>query len=253
MIRVGARGITTRRLRTVLTALAIVLGVAMVSGAYTLTDTMKGAADSLSSSAYDGTAAVVSAKTVVKVDSRLPGPPRHSTATRSTRFARYPEWRRRWAASRTRRGIVGKDGDVVGTRPVLRSRGSTAHAGELSPFRLKEGRFATGPGQVVIDAGTADREGYSLGDTIAVQARGPEQKMRVTGIGTFGDVDSIGTATFALFDLHAGAAAVPQERQLHRDPRGRAGLGPQAALGVAAATRFRSRPRRRTTASRSTA
>jgi putative ABC transport system permease protein len=72
MTRVGLRGITTRRLRTVLTALAIVLGVAMVSGAYTLTDTMKGAADSLSSSAYDGTAAVVSAKTVVKVDSDYP-------------------------------------------------------------------------------------------------------------------------------------------------------------------------------------
>jgi len=51
MTRVGLRGITQRRLRTVLTALAIVLGVAMVSGAYTLTDTMKGAADSLSSSA----------------------------------------------------------------------------------------------------------------------------------------------------------------------------------------------------------
>ena len=60
MTRVGLRGITTRRLRTVLTALAIVLGVAMVSGSYTLTDTMRGAADSLSSSAYDGTAAVVS-------------------------------------------------------------------------------------------------------------------------------------------------------------------------------------------------
>ena len=56
---------------------------------------------------------------------------------------------------------------------------------------------------MVIDAGTADREGYSIGDTIAIQARGPQQKMRVTGIGTFGDVDSIGTATFALFDLHA--------------------------------------------------
>jgi putative ABC transport system permease protein len=58
MPRVALRGITTRRLRTVLTALAIVLGVAMVSGSYTLTDTMRGAADSLSSSAYDGTAAV---------------------------------------------------------------------------------------------------------------------------------------------------------------------------------------------------
>ena len=63
MTRVALRGVTTRRLRTVLTALAIVLGVAMVSGSYTLTDTMRGAADSLSSSAYDGTAAVVSAKT----------------------------------------------------------------------------------------------------------------------------------------------------------------------------------------------
>ena len=68
MTRVALRGITTRRLRTVLTALAIVLGVAMVSGSYTLTDTMRGAADSLSSSAYDGTAAVVSAKTAFKAD-----------------------------------------------------------------------------------------------------------------------------------------------------------------------------------------
>ena len=72
MTRVGLRGITTRRLRTVLTALAIVLGVAMVSGSYTLTDTMRGAADSLSSSAYDGTAAVVSAKTAFDVDEEFP-------------------------------------------------------------------------------------------------------------------------------------------------------------------------------------
>ena len=55
----------------------------------------------------------------------------------------------------------------------------------------------------MIDAGTADREGYSVGDKIAIQARGPERKLKVSGIGTFGDVDSIGTATFALFDLHA--------------------------------------------------
>ena len=81
--------------------------------------------------------------------------------------------------------------------------GLDPQAGKLSPFKLKEGRFATGPGQVVIDAGTADREGYSVGDTITVQTRGPERKVEVTGIATFGDVDSIGTATFALFDLDA--------------------------------------------------
>ena len=71
MKRVALRGIAARPVRTILTTLAIVLGVAMVSGAFTLTDTMRGAADSLSSSAYDGTDAVVSARTAFKIDALI--------------------------------------------------------------------------------------------------------------------------------------------------------------------------------------
>jgi putative ABC transport system permease protein len=185
----------------VLTALAIVLGVAMVSGSYTLTDTMRGAADSLSSSAYDGTAAVVSEKTAFDAgDDYLVRP---SIPERTLEQVRdVPGVKQSVGSISDEARIVGKDGDVVGTGPYF-GVGLDPQAGKLSPFKLKEGRFATGPGQVVIDAGTADREGYSLGDTITVQARGPEQKVEVTGIATFGDVDSIGTATFALFDLDA--------------------------------------------------
>jgi putative ABC transport system permease protein len=201
MTRVGIRGITSRRLRTVLTALAIVLGVAMVSGSYTLTDTMRGAADSLSSSAYDGTAAVVSAKTAFEVDDESPVRPSISEGTLDEVSAVSGVEKAVGSISDEAR-IVGKDGDVVGTGPYF-GVGLDPQAGKLSPFELKEGRLATGPGQVVIDAGTADREGYSVGDPISVQARGPERKVEVTGIATFGDVDSIGTATFALFDLHA--------------------------------------------------
>jgi hypothetical protein len=68
MINVAFKGLAARRLRTALTALAIVLGVAMVSAAFTITDTMRGAADSLSSAAYDGTDAVVGARTSFDVD-----------------------------------------------------------------------------------------------------------------------------------------------------------------------------------------
>jgi putative ABC transport system permease protein len=202
MTRVGLRGITTRRLRTVLTALAIVLGVAMVSGSYTLTDTMRGAADSLSSSAYDGTAAVVSAKTAFEAngDDFSVRPPISERALGEVRAV--PGVERAVGSTSDEARIVGKDGDVVGSGPYF-GEGLDPSAGKLSPFKLKEGRFATGPGEVVIDAGTADREHYSVGDTITVQARGPEQKVMVTGIATFGDVDSIGTATFALFDLKA--------------------------------------------------
>jgi len=51
MTRVALKGLASRPVRTLLTTLAIVLGVGMVSAAFTLTDTMRGAADSLSSAA----------------------------------------------------------------------------------------------------------------------------------------------------------------------------------------------------------
>jgi putative ABC transport system permease protein len=62
MTRVALKGLAARPLRTALTALSIVIGVAFVCAAYTLTDTMRGAADSLSSAAYRGTDAVVLAR-----------------------------------------------------------------------------------------------------------------------------------------------------------------------------------------------
>src|SRR5687767_4638646 len=211
MTRVGLRGITTRRLRTVLTALAIVLGVAMVSGSYTLTDTMRNAADSLSSSAYDGTAAVVSAKTAFDVDEEFPvRPPIPASTLDRVRDVQGVEQAVGSITDEAR--IVGKDGDVVGTGPYF-GVGLDPSAGELSPFKLKEGRFASGAGQVVIDAGTADREGYAVGDAITVQALGPERQLEISGIVTFGDVDSIGTATAALFDLEAAQALFDKRGQ----------------------------------------
>src|SRR3712207_8705450 len=69
MTRLSLRSLAARPLRTALTTLAIVLGVALISGSLTLTDTQRKAADALSSASYDGTDAVVSAKTAFKLDS----------------------------------------------------------------------------------------------------------------------------------------------------------------------------------------
>ena len=64
MRRVALRGLAWRKVRGVLTGLAIVLGVAMVSGSFVLTDTMKKAADNLKSESYAGIDGVVSAEDV---------------------------------------------------------------------------------------------------------------------------------------------------------------------------------------------
>jgi putative ABC transport system permease protein len=203
MTRVALKGISGRPLRTALTALAIVLGVAMVSGAYTLTDTMRGAADSLSKASYEGTAAVVSAKTAfdLEEDDIAERPTVPASALAEVRHQADVAVGSITDEAR----LLDKQGDVVGTGPYF-GIGLDRRAGELSPFRLKEGRFASAPGEVVIDGGTAEKQGYAVGDRISVQARGPARSAEVTGIATFGDVDSIGTATFALFDLEAAQA-----------------------------------------------
>jgi ABC-type antimicrobial peptide transport system permease subunit len=66
MRRVAVRGLLARKLRSTLTAIAIVLGVAMVSGTLVLTDTIDKAFDSIFSSSYEQTDAVVSGKKLVE-------------------------------------------------------------------------------------------------------------------------------------------------------------------------------------------
>ncbi len=92
MIRVTWKGLAARPIRTALTTLAIVVGVAFVCAAYTLTDTMSGAADNLTHAAYDGTDAVVVTKTSFKgsSDVRDPGAGAHASPPR------------RWSASAAR-------------------------------------------------------------------------------------------------------------------------------------------------------
>src|SRR5436190_16413125 len=65
MRRAALKGLWGRKLRTSLTALAVVLGVAMVSGTYVLTDTIQSAFDSIFATSYQGTSAIISGRQVV--------------------------------------------------------------------------------------------------------------------------------------------------------------------------------------------
>ena len=62
MIRVALKGLLGRKLRAILTALAIILGVAMMSGTYVLTDTIDKAFSTIFDESYAGTDVVVSGK-----------------------------------------------------------------------------------------------------------------------------------------------------------------------------------------------
>ena len=59
MIKFAVRGLLARKLRTVLTALGVVLGVALVSGTYVLTDSISTAFNSIFKETYKNTDAAV--------------------------------------------------------------------------------------------------------------------------------------------------------------------------------------------------
>jgi putative ABC transport system permease protein len=205
MIRVALKGLAQHRLRTVLTALAIVVGVATMSAAFTLSDTMRQASDALSSDSYGGTAAVVSAKTAY--DRSVDGYTKNPTISAATLDAvrRVPQAGVAVGdLTNTQTRMLDRSGDPIGDGPYFGIGLDSRQKGfeQLTPFRLEHGRWATGASQVVIDAGTADKQHLKVGGTVAIAGDGPVQRFRVVGIARFGDVKTIGTATAAVFDLH---------------------------------------------------
>ncbi len=204
MTRVALKGLASRPVRTLLTTLAIVLGVGMVTAAFTLTDTMRGAADSLSSAAYDGTDAVVTKRTAFAVDSKdytIQRPSIDASALETVRSV--PQVGAAVGDISDQAQIIGRNGKPVGDGPYFASGfdSKVKGAGKLTAFRLQDGRWATGPGEVVIDAATSENERYPIGHSVKITTRGAAREFRVVGVARFGTVKSLGTVTTAVFDL----------------------------------------------------
>jgi putative ABC transport system permease protein len=205
MIAATVQGLWGRKLRTALTALAVVLGVAMVSGTYVLTDTITKAFDGLYEDSYKGTSAVISGKEVVKnatsgkatVSESLVEEVRGLPGVAGAAGAVYDV-----SGTTDLTKLIGKDGEKLGTGEAPNfGWGLDPNEKRFNPLTLTAGAWADGPDQVVIDAGTAKNENYKVGDKIRASAEGPTREFNIVGIARYGSVDSIGGATFAVFDV----------------------------------------------------
>jgi putative ABC transport system permease protein len=205
MTKATIQGLWGRKLRTALTALAVVLGVAMVSGTYVLTDTIKEAFNGLYDDSYADTGAVISGREVVSgaasgkatvPDSLLPKV-EALPGVASAAGAIYDV-----SGTTDLAKLIGRDGKQIGTGDAPNfGWGFDPDQERFNPMTLTAGSWGDSSGEVVIDAGTAKNENYEVGDRISVSAEGPTREFRVSGVAKFGSVDSIGGATFAVFDV----------------------------------------------------
>src|SRR6266540_4570879 len=212
MIKVALKGLAGRKIRALLTAFAVIIGVSMVSGTFVLTDTMQESFDSIFETSYENTDVVVSGHRVVRSRTAdIPTIP--SSVLRDVRALPQVDAAAGSIDDDTAADVIGRDGKSLGGQnPTFVSAFDMTHP-ELTPFRLAQGDWPKGAGQITIDLGTAAKHDYSVGDEIGLAANGPVKQYRITGIATFGDVDSIGGAVMAIVDLPTAQALLHQQGQ----------------------------------------
>ena len=205
MTRVALRGLLGRKLRAALTAFAIVIGVAMVSGTFVLTDTIKSAFSTVFTQAYKNADAVITGKSAIGNGQgggngapEVPSLP----ATLLTKIQALPGVAQASGGISDQAQLVGRNGKVIssGGAPGL-AFSHTPEGERFNPLSLTSGRYPSGPGEVNIDASTASKKGFKVGDDIGIIARGPVQHFRIVGTVKFAGVSSLGGATMAIFTL----------------------------------------------------
>jgi putative ABC transport system permease protein len=209
------KGLLGRKLRTALTALAVVLGVAMVSGTYVLTDSIDKAFDSIFTDVREGSTLVITGKSAFDLSE---GSGASATAFDEGVLDQVREVD----------GVLEAEGSVDSESTTLIDRdnkaivfGGAPNLGfaiaegdsPFNPLTLVEGDWP-GSNEVVIDENVADKKDFGIGDTMGVQAEGPVERMRVSGIVRFGSSNSIGGATLAGFDLPTAQRLFEKEGKL---------------------------------------
>src|SRR3954471_530954 len=171
MIKVALKGIAGRKVRALLTAFAVVIGVSMVAGTLILTDTTQQAGYAEAAKTTQTSEAAIFEKQIVKSSSS--GSPATMPVAMLDRVKALPgvadaagEVSPQLQANIA--DIIGRDGRVVARQSLARGIDpaklnlTATNGGAYGPLELHSGAWPKGLGQVVGDQHTAPPQHYRL-------------------------------------------------------------------------------------------
>ncbi len=198
MLRLAMRSVLARRGRIVLTALAIIASTAFLSGTFMFRDTVQRTFDALFADLYERVDVYVQSSSTVELAfgfetrDRLPVDVVQQVAAVAGVAEAQPFVQDDVV-------VIDKDGEPL-ERPTAPTSGGTINDGDLSIWKVVEGRRPAGPHDVVLERRTAADAHYVLGDTVKLNAVGGSRDFTLVGIVAYNDVASPNNATWALFD-----------------------------------------------------
>lgn len=185
MIRLALRNLRQHKLRTALTVLAVVLGVAMISGTYVLTDQIGNGFADIYSSSLKGVDVGIAPRPAFETGIDTSGQTMPSALLDHVRSV---EGVAQAAGSIETMGVLVVDGEAVKTRGA-----PTLVMSDLpEPFTAVSWIAGRRPasGQIAVDRDTADRQSLRPGDKVALGAAHGLQPATISGIFDFGSPGS---------------------------------------------------------------
>jgi putative ABC transport system permease protein len=196
MLKIALRSVLLHKLRLTLTAIAIVLGVAFVSGTFVFTDSIKASFDDLFSDVNSqvdfyvrgtsefGTASATLEDSVVDAVGAIDGI--DAIVPSVDGIAQ----------------LIDKEGEPIGGAGPPTLGFSYLPEGEpLSPIDIREGdRWPTQSGQIVIDTFAAEANELVVGDVVDVITPVGVEPFEIVGLATFGDAENLLGATLTVFE-----------------------------------------------------
>jgi putative ABC transport system permease protein len=206
MWRTTLRGLLAHKLRLALSGLAIVLGVAFVSGTMIFTDTLSRTFTSL----FESTSSDVSVTRATAFEAGPASPGGSASYVPSSLVEQVADVEGVAAAEGYVQAdgvyVLDKDGEVLDTGGAPGIGVSWFEERDLSPSTLTDGRAPEREGEVALDSGTVEATGYAVGDRVTLLTPGPRVEAEVVGVFTFGDDGGLAGASLTAFDLDTAQA-----------------------------------------------
>ncbi|MFJ2092240.1 ABC transporter permease [Streptomyces sp. NPDC087901] len=196
MFRTALRNVLSHKARLLMTVLAVMLGVAFVSGTLVFTDTLGNAFRNQSAKNYDDVAVAVTtyadqrdpksrgidAATLKKIEA-LDGV--GTAAGRVDGFA----------------GVADPDGKLIGNGwSNTGANFAPGKDGKDSQYAFTDGTGPTAAGSVALDKDTAKKGEYKVGDKVRVATNGPVKEYTLSGVFTTEDGAVNAGGSLVLFD-----------------------------------------------------
>lgn len=204
MLKATLKSLLAHKVRLALTSLAIVLGVGFVAGSLVLTDTLNATFIRLFKQVDGGVdVRVRSFETFSESGNRGNSASKYQPVPASLvdEVRAVPGVRGVSGGMSGYAQMIDRNGKVIGGAGPPTLGVSISQDPGLSRVTFSSGRAPANGAEVAIDAATAKKQKFAVGDRIKILLTASAQEFTVSGVFKVGDADTLAGATIAAFDV----------------------------------------------------